>query len=195
MRLSENCTVAWIVFALAVIFALSLSGNALEKNALEMRDDVLAVFYTGVNKDGLSIDSDLKQRAKDAYVLIGIASRYPEVGASLVERATAAQKALDEANRLPQIQIKARSDANRALDQAIEDLYTALSNAALSGVDQKDARSVYDDFKSHGNTIGRDPYNELAAQYNKDAEKMYSGFPAYLIGGFKGGAPKLELFQ
>lgn len=194
MRLSENCTVAWIVFALAVVFALSLSGNALEKNALEMRDDVLGVFYTGVNGDGLSIDSDLRQRAKDAYVLVGIASRYPEIDASLVERAAAAQKALDEANALPRIEIKARSDANRALDQAIEDLYTALTNATLSGVDQSEARSRYDDFKSHGNTIGRDPFNELAAQYNQDVEKMYSGFPAGLIGGFKGGAPKLDLF-
>ena len=195
MRLSENRTVAWIVFALVVIFALSLSGNALEKNALEMRDDVLGVFYTGVNEDGLSIDSDLKQRAKDAYTLVGIANRYPEIDASLVERATAAQKALDEANQLPQIQIKARSDANRALDQAIGDLYTALTNTALTDVDRRGARSSYDNFISHGNTIGRDPFNELAAQYNKNVQKMYAGFPANLIGGFKGGAPELELFQ
>ena len=41
MRLSENRMIAWIVLAVAVAFALSLSGNALEKNALEMRDDVL----------------------------------------------------------------------------------------------------------------------------------------------------------
>lgn len=195
MRLSENRTVAWIVFALAVVFALSLSGNALEKNALEMRDDVLAVFYTGVNQDGLSIDSDLRQRAKNADALVGIASRYPEIDAALVERAAAAQKALDEANQLPQIRIKARSEANRALDQAIEDLYAALTNAALSGADRQEARSTHDGFKSHGNTIGRDPFNELAAQYNKDARKMYAGFPAYLIGGFKGGPPPLELFQ
>ena len=195
MRLSENRTVAWIVFALAVVFALSLSGNALEKNALEMRDDVLGVFYTGENQDGLSIDSDLRQRAKDAYALVGIAGRYPEVGAALVERAAAAQKALDEANALAQVEIKARSGANRELDQAIEDLYTALTNATLSDVDRREARSRYDDFKSHGNTIGRDPFNELAAQFNKDAAKMYSDFPASLIGGIKGGAPKLELFQ
>lgn len=194
MRLSENRTVAWVVFALAVVFALSLSGNALEKNALEMRDDVLGVFYTGVNGDGLSIDSDLRQRAKDAYTLVGIANRYPGIDAALVERAAAAQKALDEANALPRTQIKARSGVNRELDQAIENLYTALTNASLSDVDQREARSRYDDFKSHGNTIGRDPYNELAAQYNKNAEKMYSGFPAGLIGGFKGGAPELELF-
>ena len=62
-------------------------------------------------------------------------------------------------------------------------------------MDRKDVRSVYDDFKSHGNTIGRDPYNELAAQYSRDVQKMYAGFPAGLIGGFKGGAPTLELFQ
>jgi hypothetical protein len=195
MRLSENRTVAWIVFALAVIFALSLSGNALEKNALELRDDVLGVFYTGVNGDGLSIDSDLRQRAKDAYALVGIANRYPDIGASLAEQAAAAQKGLDEANALPQIRIKARSVANRALDQAIEDLYTALTNVSLTDVDRREARSRYDNFKSHGNTIGRDPFNELATQYNKNAKKMYSGFPAYLIGGIKGGAPQLELFQ
>lgn len=194
MRLSENRTVAWVVFALAVVFALSLSGNALERNALEKRDDVLGVFYTGVNEDGLCIDSDLKQRAKDAYALVGIANRYPDIDASLVERAAAAQKALDEANALPRTQIKARSGANRELDQAVENLYTALTNEALSGVDQREARSRYDDFKSHGSTIGRDPFNELAAQYNIDAEKMYSDFPASLIGGFKGGAPELELF-
>lgn len=194
MRLSENRTLAWVVFALAVVFALSLSGNALERNAMEKRDDVLGVFYTGVNGDGLCIDSDLKQRAKDAYALVGIANRYPDIDASLVERAAAAQKALDEANALPRTQIKARSDANRALDQAIENLYTALTNEALSGVDQREARSRYDDFKSHGSTIGRDPFNELAAQYNVDAEKMYSDFPASLIGGIKGGAPELELF-
>ncbi len=195
MRLSENRTIAWIVFALAVIFALSLSGNALEKNALEMRDDVLKVFFTGVSGDGLCIDSDLKERAKDAYTIIGIAGRYQAIDAPLLDQASSAQKALNEANGLSQIQIKARYDANRALDQAIEDLYTALGNQQLSDVDRKDARSKYDNFKSHGNTIDRDPYNELATQYNKDVQKMYSGFPAGLIGGIKGGAPALELFQ
>lgn len=195
MRLSENRTVAWIVFALVVVAALSLSGNALEKNALEMRDDVLKVFYTGVNGDGLSIDSDLKARAKDAYTLYGIASRYGEVDAPLVEKVLSAQKALDEANQLPQTEIIKRSEANTALTHAVEDLYTALNNAPLSDVDRRDAKSVYDDFKSHGNTIGRDPYNELAANYNVQVRKMYSGFPASWIGNIKGGAPSLELFQ
>ncbi len=195
MRLSENRTVAWIVFALVVITALSLSGNALEKNALEMRDDVIKVFYTGVNGDGLSIDSDLKARAKGAYTLYGIANRYQQVDASLAEKALSAQKALDEANQLPQTEIRKRGDANAALTRAIEDLYTALGNAPLSDADRRDAKSVYDDFKSHGNTIGRDPFNDLAAQYNTDVRKMYSDFPASLIGGIKGGAPSLELFQ
>ena len=195
MRLSENRTVAWIVLALVIACALGLSGNALEKNALEMRGDVLKVFYTGASGDGLSIDSDLKQRAKDAYTLSGIAGRYPEVDTALVTKALTAQKAMDEANALPQEKIKVRSDANVELSRAIEDLYTALNNANLSDVDRKDVRSVYDDFKSHGNTIGRDPYNELAAQYTRDVQKMYSGFPAGLIGGFKGGAPALELFE
>ena len=195
MRLSENRTIAWIVFAVAVVFALSLSGNALEKNALDMRDDVLKVFYTGGSGDGLCIDSDLKSRAKDAYTIIGIAKGYPAIDVSLVQKATDAQKALDEANGLAQTEIKARSAANLALNQAIEDLYTAMNNATLSDVDKRDARSVYDDFKSHGNTIDRDPYNELATQYNTDVKKMYSGFPAGLIGGIKGGAPALELFQ
>jgi hypothetical protein len=195
MRLSENRTIAWIVFAVAVVFALSLSGNALEKNALDMRDDVLKVFYTGASGDGLCIDSDLKSRAKDAYTIIGIAKGYPAIDASLAQKATDAQKALDGANGLAQTEIKARSAANLALNQAIEDLYTAMNNAPLSDVDKRDARSVYDDFKSHGNTIDRDPYNELATQYNTDVKKMYSGFPAGLIGGIKGGAPALELFQ
>ena len=195
MRLSENRTFAWIVFAMAVVFALSLSGNALEKNAMDMRDDVLKVFYSGASGDGLCIDSDLKARAKDAYTIIGIAKGYPAVDASLIQKASGAQKALDEANGLEQTKIKARSDANRALNQAIEDLYTAMNNAPLSDPDKRDSRSVYDDFKSHGNTIDRDPYNELAAQYNTDVKKMYSGFPAELIGGIKGGAPALELFQ
>ncbi len=195
MRLSENRTVAWIVLALVIALALGLSGNALEKNALEMRGDVLKVFYTGANGDGLSIDSDLKQRAKDAYTLAGIAGRYPAVNAALVTKASAAQQALDAANALPQEKIAARSNANADLTRAIEDLYTALNNADLSDADRKDVRSVYDNFRSHGNTIERDPYNDLAAQYNRDVQKMYSGFPAGLISGFKGGAPSLELFQ
>ena len=65
-----------------------------------MRGDVLKVFYTGASGDGLSIDSDLKQRAKDAYTLTGIAGRYPEVDTALVTKAAGAQKALDEANAL-----------------------------------------------------------------------------------------------
>ncbi len=195
MRLSENRMIAWIVLAVAVAFALSLSGNALEKNALEMRDDVLKVFYVGAGGDGLSIDGDLKQRAKDAYTLVGIAGRYAEIDKALVEKAADAQKGLEEANQLPQTQIKARADANALLAKAVEDLYTELNNAALSAADEKDVQSVYDNFKSHGNTIGRDPFNDLAAQFNRDAKKMYSGFPAGLIGGIKGGAPTLELFQ
>ncbi len=112
-----------------------------------------------------------------------------------MEKAADAQKGLEEANQLPQTQIKARADANALLAKAVEDLYTELNNAALSAADEKDVQSVYDNFKSHGNTIGRDPFNDLAAQFNRDAKKMYSGFPAGLIGGIKGGAPTLELFQ
>ncbi len=194
MRLSENRTIAWIVFALAVIAALSLSGNALEKNALEMRDDAVKVFYAGAKGDGLSIDSDLKARARSAYALIGIADRYPAVAPSLIEAASSAQKAMDEANGLAQIQIGARSDANAQMGRAVENLYTALNNAPLSDADRKDVQSLYDDFTSHGNTIGRDPFNGLAEQYNQDVKKMYASFPASLIVGIKGGPPALELF-
>lgn len=194
MRLAENRTIAWIVFAMSVVIALSLSGNALKKNALEMRLDTIKVFYTGANADGLSIDSDLKARAKDAYTLIGIAGRYSQIDETIVQAATAAQRAMDEANGLAQLEIKARSQANAQLGRAIEDLYTALNNSALSEADRRDVQSVYDDFKSHGNTIGRDPYNELAAQFNRDADAMYSQFPASMFKNMQGGAPTLELF-
>ena len=46
MRLSENRTVAWIVLALVIAFALGLSGNALEKKrAGDARGRAEGVLY------------------------------------------------------------------------------------------------------------------------------------------------------
>lgn len=196
MRLTENRTIAWIVFAVVVIAALGLSGNALEKNALELDERAYALdaFYTGSKSFGLTIDSDLKERVKDASALLGVANRYPAVDAAIISAAADARDAMEAANGLAQTEIEARSRANAALDRAIANLFSALTNAPLSESDRGNVRYTYDNFRSHGDTIARADYNKLAADYNAKAKAMYSGFPAYLIGGFKGGAPQLELF-
>ena len=180
-RFSENRVVAWIVFAVAVIFSLSFSGGGALK---ELREQTLSIFYNGAQDDGLSIDRDLQVRSDAAYNLASVASGYAQIDAQVVTRTQEAQQALEAADS-----IAAKSAANQQLSKAVEDLFTAISNAPLTESDRAFVFSQYKEFISRGDTISRDVYNERARAFN---DKLHA-FPASLIGGFSGVKP-VEIF-
>ena len=178
----ENRLIAWVVFAACVLFSLSFSGGRALEN---LRLDTERVFYQGVNGDGLCIDRDLSRRAECAYNLASTASGYASIGKDLVEGARAASNSLAAAAAIAD-----KFEANQACQRAVEDLYTAMENTALSESDRAFAYKEYKEFQSRADTISRDFYNQRAAQFNEPL----SAFPAELIGGLSGVKP-LELFD
>ena len=179
-RFFENRKLAWVVFAIAVLFSLSFSGGGALR---DQRSAALDVFYKGAQNDGLCIDRDLKARSEAAAALIDMAGRY-DIADSVVSQAAEAQAQLDAATGIAD-----RSKANAALQGAVKDLYDQLSALALTESDYETAYSQYREFQSRGDTIRRDPYNDVAAEFNA----ALSGFPARLV-GLIGRVQPLELF-
>lgn len=182
VNFKENRAVAWVVFALCVIFSLSFSGGRALTN---LRQDVGDIFYNGVTGDGLCIDKDLTVRSENAYNIASTASGYASIDAALVSAAKDASNELAAAET-----IGARYAANVKCQRAVEDLYTAIDNASLSEKDSAFAYKEYKEFQSRADTISRDPYNQRAQAFNQ----TLSGFPASLLGGLQGVKP-LELFS
>lgn len=177
----ENRLVAWVVFAACVLFSLSFSGGRALSN---LRQDIETIFYQGVNGDGLCIDRDLARRAECADNLANTASNYASIDKALVENAREASNQLAAATA-----ISDKYQANQACQRAVEALYAAMENTALSASDDSFAYKEYKEFQSRADTISRDFYNERAAQFNQ----ALSAFPADLIGGLSGVKP-LDLF-
>lgn len=178
----EKRTIAWVILAACVLFSLTFSGGGALSN---LRAEAEKVFYQGVNGDGLCIDRDLSARADSAYKLASVAAGYPGVDPALVEKVREASDNLSSAGDIP-----GKFQANLALGQSVEDLYSAMEKAELSKDDEAFAFKQYKEIQSRADTISRDFYNEKAAEFNK----TLAGFPAGLVGALSG-VKNLDLFE
>ena len=150
-----------------------------------LRGEAAAVFTLGARGDGVGIQSDLNERAGAAYNMVVVARRYLPEENALIQNTLSARAALAGAAGVGE-----KSDANRALDVAVKDLYDALGNMALSEADSRYPHSLYAEFKSGGDRISHDPYNRGAAEFNK----LLSAFPASALGRLTGVKP-LDMFE
>lgn len=168
MKLLES-KVFCIVLMLALIAGGFFLGGTMKLNGLYSEAE--KVFLTGEDGDGICIANDLTERANAATNLVTIASKYDGVKdkAAKVTSAVAALKTAD--------QISDKKEANSDLDTAVEGLFKALENLALSTNDETYARRLYTNFNSRNDTISHDPYNKYAVEYNETIAK----FPASIL--------------
>ncbi|MCL1805591.1 MAG: LemA family protein [Clostridiales bacterium] len=174
-------------FAICVMILMIAAGTLIgSHNSLAGKRDKAAVVFTmGVRGDGISIQGDLRERDGAAYNMVVVARKYLPEDNALIQNVLIARGELEVAAT-----VGAKSAANRKLETAVKDLYDVLSVTELSGQDERYPRQLYTDFRSRGDSIGHDPYNQEAAAFNR----VLSGFPAGLLGGLTGVKP-LELFD
>ena len=172
----------------AVVMLLMIAAGTLvgSHNSLaDLREKAAAVFTLGARGDGIGIQSDLNERAGIAYNLVVLARKYLPEDNALIQNAVSTATALASAGG-----IREKSAANRALETTVKDLADVLSSLTLSAQDARYPQRMYTDFRSRGDAISHDPYNQAAVSFNR----ILSGFPAKLLGGLTGIRP-LELFE
>ena len=177
IKFSENRSLAWTVFAVAVVLTVVFSGGGALRAQRKAAADV---FYYGINNDGLCISADMTERIAAARNLADLAGRYESVSADLasaVDSAADAAEADAKSGSLSRL-----ATENAALGRAVEQIYTALENASLSEADSTFALSQYKEFTSRGLTISRDGYNARAEAFNE----TISAFPASMVARFSG---------
>ena len=182
MRIIKNSRIACIVMAL-LIAAGTLVGS--HSSLMGMRNKAAGVFVLGARGDGIGIQGDLRERESIAYNMVTVARKYLPEENALIQNVLNARKSLDSASA-----VKDKSRANKELETAVRDLYDALGAMELSAQDERYPQRLYTDFRSRGDTISHDPYNQRAAEFNE----ALSRFPASLLGGLTGVRP-LELFE
>jgi len=173
---------ACIVLAAAVAVSVPLGfTNTMNR----MYDKVRIEFQEGAEKDGLSIEVDLAARASSAHNLATVAKRYMDEDSGLIKAVTQASDALSTAEGPA-----AKYAANEELGAAFTRLYEELGGMELSEKDEQYRQSLYAEMKSRNVTMGNDPYNQLAEDYNSKLER----FPANLLSKVFS-VKKAELFQ
>ncbi|MCL2121860.1 MAG: LemA family protein [Clostridiales bacterium] len=150
-----------------------------------MRNTASAIFSLGARGDGIGIQGDLRERGNAAYNMVVIARKYLPEENTLIQNVLAAKEVLDTASS-----VREKAAANRELGTAVRDLYDVLDEMNLRPPDAGYPQSLYTDFRSRGDTISHDPYNQAAAGFNQ----ILSGFPAGILGGLTG-IRRLELFE
>lgn len=178
----KEAKTACIILAAAVMISAPLG---FVNTTNRMYDKVAAEFQYGIEKDGISIQSDLVARASAAYNLATVAKRYMAEDSETLLAVLQASEALNKAEGP-----SAKYAANEELDVVFTRLYEILGGMELSEKDEQYRKSLNAEMKSLSVTISNDPYNQLAEEYNQKLER----FPANLLGRILG-AEKAELFQ
>ena len=178
----KNCKIAMAVLAAAIVVSVPLG---FKRTMSGFYNDLQKVYQNGEYNDGLSIQNDLDYRVELAYNFATVAKRYLDADDPAVTALLDARQALDDADAPAE-----QYDANMKLTTASTDLYEALGKLELSEKDENYRRSIYSDMTSRNDTIGNDPYNQLAIEYNQKLER----FPASLLAPLTG-VEKAELFR
>lgn len=174
MAFKDNRPLAWTILAAVVVGCTLISGGSgLAKERRTASDSFFAA--------GESISADLKELGDNAYVMLGIAQRYPDFFEE--ELFADVQEAIDDLRGAQsEGDVQQMYAASCALTDCVEDLYTAGSNLEMQGSDSEDFRYKYKNFSSANLRISHDPYNDAANGFNR----LRAGFPAGLIGSICG---------
>ena len=180
MRFIENRRIAWIVLIVCVLSSVILMGGG---GLSVARKDAEKMFMSGEYATGVrySMDAYLDTSAESARMLAETAKLYvtdTDTIASVFTSADVLEKTDD---------INARYPLYKDLAAAVESLYTQL--IAAGAEEETDVLISYGNFKGAADRMERDPYHELARNFNEDL----SSFPASLLGGLFG-VEKLDTY-
>lgn len=188
MSILQNKNFAKLTMILMIIVAILIgSHNSLTK----LSDKAEAVFYEGINGDGLCIQSDLDKRSELARNLVTVSSAYVPQDSPLLKNVESARSELKSAS-----DIDDKFDANNTLDEAVFNLYSTLEKEGITQKEEllnnfsKNPTRIYTEFRSFGDTIKHDKYNSCANEFNS-ALKV---FPANILSKFTF-VNSLQLFE
>ena len=182
MKLLKNRKIAALLMVLMILGGSLYGGH---RSLMKLRDEAEAVFYNGVEGDGLGIQNDLNERIDLAYNLVTVAKRYLSPDDEAVQKLLTARDALSSAQ-----DPKEKNAANRQLTEASIELYEAFGGRSLTEKDEKYRQQIYQDLSSRNDTISHDGYNQEAEDFNKTLRSFPAGILASLTG-----VEKLELFR
>lgn len=188
MKILQNKTFAIFTMVIMIVMGTLIgSHNSLSRLSNKAEN----IFYAGENKDGLSIQSDLDKRSELARNLVTVASAYLPQDTVALTAVTSAREELKNATS-----IKEKAKANKTLDEAVFNLYSLLDTEGITENEKlinnfsKNPTRIYTEFKSFGDTIKHDKYNEYAKEFNN----ILSSFPSNMLSKATFIKP-LELFQ
>ena len=177
MRLSENRVLAWGMLAVCVLGSVvGLGGASLvrERNALSN------VFYDGVESQDTgrySMDAYLDRAAECAQVMAAEAQLY------LGNDCAAAADMLETLGGFGDDDtLDMRYSAYTQLQKDSDALYNAMYAAELSDAERVNFKRAYDDFWGSDKYIRKDPYREMASEFND----RLKGFPAGAVAAIMG---------
>lgn len=181
MQLLKQRKVAWTI-TIIVVLAASMLGASLSLGG--MRADAEAAFVDGVSKDDPGIQFDLDWLLELSGNLLVVASRYVAADDAELTAVADARSTLETAAS-PKTKYEA---ADRLVSRSSALIYT-LSQMNLEDRDARYNQSIKADIESRWLILGRNPYNEIASEFN-DVLKQ---FPASVLSKLVSVKP-LELF-
>lgn len=176
MRLNENRPLAWVVLAAcALTSVVGLGGGSLAR----ARDDALNTFYSGAHPEETtrsSMDAYLDRAADCAQIMAAEAQLY------LGEDNAVALHARDAIARFGDDDgLDSRYEAYTQLQQDSDDLYNAIYAADLTDEQRVNFKRAYDDFWGCDKYIRKDPYREMAVDFNESLKDFPAGAVAKLL--------------
>lgn len=160
MRLSENRVLAWIVLAVCVVGSVfGLGGASLARE----RTDALEVFYEGAaDRDSMHCMSAYLERAFECARVMALE----------VQLLRGDDQALNELMNAFEPDAEADSygslAAFRNMRRLADEMYNDVYAADLTDAQRRDFKIAYDDFQGAVRLMEKDPYHELAAEFNDE---------------------------
>lgn len=183
MRLSENRVLAWIVLTVCVVGSVFGLGSA---SLARERTDVLEVFYEGAeDRDSTHCMSAYLDRAFECAHVMALE----------VQLLCGDEQALNELMNAFEPDTEASSyeslTALRRMRQLADDMYNDIYAADLTDAQRRDFKIAYDDFQGAVRLMEKDPYLELAAEFN---DERSNSFISEGVCGLLGIEPLIEGF-
>jgi len=171
----ENRKLAAIVLAVCVAFSVFVMGPVKLGN---LRDEALTVFRSGVHEGyTLSVYTDIRSAAENANRLCAAAAGVlGDQDEDVLSLQAFAETALS--SDAPDVMIP----AFRKISALSEKVYLHAGGKEMTGAAADAAASAIASIRSCANTIEKDDYFALAADFNQER----SGFPASLLSHLSG---------
>lgn len=160
MRLSENRPVAWIVLAACVLGSVfGLGGGSLARE----RSNVLEVFYEGAeDRDSMHCMSAYLERAYENARVMALEVYLINGDDQWLNDITHAFEAGADPGSYKYISML------NLLRRNADEMYNKIYAADLTDAQRRNFKIAYDDFQGAVRLMEKDPYSEMAAEFNDE---------------------------